>query len=103
MNDYILLIALAITFCSLAATLFFFLQWRRAEKNYNINIVKSLHEQDRVTRELERTRIEKQTVERVLKTQLTEMVQNTLAKAREEGHIVGYENHILRIDITYLK
>lgn len=102
MNNYILLIALAITFCSLAAAVFLFLHCRRVEKNCNISIVRSIHEQDRVTRDLERTRIEKQAVENVLTARLTEVIESALLKAMEEEPVSDSDRHVLRIEITYI-
>lgn len=102
MNNYILLIPLAITFCSLAAAVFLFLHCRRVEKNCNISIVRSIHDQDRVRRELELTRIEKEAIEKVLTARLTEKIESALLKAMEEEPVAASDRHVMRIEITYI-
>ncbi|WP_373155455.1 hypothetical protein [Bacteroides cellulosilyticus] len=72
MSDYALLIASVIVCCLLAAVLLMYLHCRRMKRNCNMMIVEYLREHDRLTKELERTRIEKDTIEKLLKTYLSE-------------------------------
>lgn len=72
MSNYILLIAWSVAGCSLAAVLLMYLHCRHMKRNCNMMIVEYLREQDRLTKELERTRIEKDTIEKLLKNYLSE-------------------------------
>ena len=104
MNDYtLLLIVSAIACCSLIAILLICLHFRRLRREYNMNIVKQLHEKDRVSTELERTRLEKEVMEKVLKINLSETVESSVATNKPVTTRVDCEQHVLRIDITYLE
>lgn len=63
----ILLLSLGIALCSLIGVFFIYIYSRRIKQKCNSNMMKSIREQDRVTKELERTRIEKETIEKLLK------------------------------------
>lgn len=104
MNDYtLLLIVSAIACCSLIAILLICLHFRRVRRGYNMNIVKQLREQDRLFRELERTRLEKKVMEKVLKINLSETLESSVATNKPVTTEVDCEQHVLRIDITYLQ
>lgn len=100
MDDYIFFISLGIIFCSLIAVLFIYKYCLQIKRRYNYSIVKSIREQERVTKELERMRIEKKAFEKVLKTKLTEVVEIS-DEVVEIDKQTGHERHILHIDITY--
>ena len=72
MNVYIILLALAVALLSLAAAFAICICCRRMEREKNRSIVLRIREQDRTERELEHARIEKQTLEKVLETALTQ-------------------------------
>lgn len=80
MNAYILFIASAIVFCSLATVLIMYLHCRRLKRNRNKYIMKYIREQDRLKRELERTYIEKEVMENLLKSKLAETTDSTVAE-----------------------
>lgn len=103
MNDYaLLLIVSAIVCCSLIAILLICLHFRRVRRGYNMNIAKQLREKDRLFRELERARLEKEVMEKVLKINLSETVESSVAADKPVTNRVDCEQHVLRIDITYL-
>lgn len=103
MNDYALLITVsAIACCSLIAILLICLHFRQIRREYNMNIVKQLREQDRLSRELERTRLEKKVMEKVLKINLSETLESSVAANKPVTTEVDCEQHVLQIDITYL-
>lgn len=68
---YILLAALAVALVALTGGVAVFLYHLRMKKRYVRCLALRLREQDRVERELERTRIEKATLERVLLAKLS--------------------------------
>lgn len=70
MFDYIVLAALVVALVSLIGCIIVCLCCTRLRKEYGRSLVTRIREQDRVTRELERTRVEKQTIEKVLLTKL---------------------------------
>lgn len=72
MNNYILLIAWFVAGCSLAAVLLMYWRYRRMVRHYNKDIAKSVHEHDRLTKELEHARIKRDTMEKLLKTYIPE-------------------------------
>lgn len=72
MDNYLLLIATIIAGCSLIALLLMYLHYRSIKQYYNKYISKYIHENDRLTRELERTLIEKDTIEKLFKTYFSE-------------------------------
>ncbi|WP_455585263.1 hypothetical protein [Bacteroides sp.] len=107
MNDYIFLIALGIVFCSLIAVMTIFLHCLKVKQQCNYHIAKNIREKDYVIKKLEQTRIEKEMIEKVLKTELSETVKTSVTEKRmdEEGMngCRKYELQIdkLKIDITY--
>jgi len=72
MNGYITLTALIVAAIALVAAGIFWLRYRRMEYKKNSSIVQCLLEKDRIERELEHTRIEKRTLEKLLKGRLEE-------------------------------
>lgn len=72
MNAYIILTALIIALLSLTAMLAICICCRRMEQEKNHNIVLRIREQDRTAKELEHARIEKQALEKVLETALSQ-------------------------------
>ena len=70
MSAYIILTALIIALLSLTAMLAICICCRRMEREKNRSIVLRIREQDRTAKELEHTRIEKQTLEKVLEAKL---------------------------------
>ena len=72
MNDYINFISLGIAFCSLVIVTSVFLHCRKIEKKCNYYMAKSIREQDSLVKELERIRVEKEMMEKVLKAELSE-------------------------------
>ncbi|WP_129661977.1 fimbrillin family protein [Bacteroides fragilis] len=66
-------------------------------------MLKQLHEKDRVSAELERTRLEKEVMEKVLKINLSETVESSVATNKPVTTEVECGQHVLRIDITYLQ
>lgn len=79
------------------------LHFRRVRREYNMNIVKQLREKDRVSAELERACLEKEVMEKVLKINLSETVKSSVAANKPVTTKVDCEQHVLRIDITYLQ
>lgn len=77
MNDYALPIALVIICLSLVAVLLIYLHYRRLERNCNRYLVKYVREQERLKRELERILIEKEAIENMLKSKLSDTAENT--------------------------
>lgn len=103
MDDCILLISLSVALGSMVAVFFIYLHYLRMKREYNRTIMKNIHEQDHITQELERTRVEKEEMERVLKTELLKAVETSAEEADADKHMASYgRKHILRIDITYL-
>lgn len=100
-DDYIFFISLSVAFCSLLAVLFIYIYCLQIKRKCNCNIMKSIREQDRVIKELERMRVEKEAIEKTLKTKLTETVEISDGGTETDKHIPGHEKHVLRIDITY--
>lgn len=88
MKEYTCIITLAIIFCLLIAVCCLYLQFRRARKRYSSTLIKNIRDHDRLVRELEQARIEKETIEKALETRLTATDKTT------------DETPILRIDIT---
>lgn len=77
MDNYLLLIATIIAGCSLIVLLLMYLHYRSIKQYYNKYISKYIHENDRLTRELERTLIEKDTIEKLFKTYFSEACKNS--------------------------
>lgn len=74
MSNYTLLIAWSVAGCSLAGVLLMYWRYRRMVRHYNKYIMKSVHEHDLLAKELEHLRIERDTMEKLLKTYITEEV-----------------------------
>ena len=72
MNEWIILMALVVAALSLAAIGLVCCHCRQMEREKNRGLVQAVREQDRIARELEQARIEKETLERVLKTTLAQ-------------------------------
>lgn len=72
MKEWIILLALAVAALSLVAAGVVCYCCRRMERRKNLGILRAVHEQDRLAKELERARIEKETIERVLRSKLPE-------------------------------
>ncbi|MEL5894740.1 hypothetical protein AAE250_14750 [Bacteroides sp. GD17] len=72
MKEYIVCIALIIAALSLAALILLSRHYEQAERTYTRTIANQLREQDRMTRKMEHLRIEKETIERILKEQFPE-------------------------------
>lgn len=70
MYTYILLLALSVALLSLTAAFATCICCRRIKREKNCKIVQRIYEQDRTARELEHIRIEKQTLEKVIRTVL---------------------------------
>lgn len=92
MKEYTCIIALAVILCLLIAICCLYLRFRRIKKTYSSNLIRNIREQDRMARELEQTRLEKETIEKVLEKRLTV----TAGPPPDDGTL-------LRIDITTLK
>lgn len=101
MDDYIFLIALGIPFCSLAIVTFVFLHCRKVEQKCKHYIAKGIHEQDCLARQLERTRIEKEMMEKVIKTELSEAVKASIDGKRSDDGVAASKEHASRIEIIY--
>lgn len=67
MSGYIILIALAIVVCLVAAIVGLYFYCRRLERRCNCCLVKTIREQDRAMKQLERILLEKDTFEKLLK------------------------------------
>lgn len=72
MNEWILILALAVAALASAAIGIVCFCCRRMERERNNGLVNAIREQDRLARELERVRVEKEAFERVLRTKLTD-------------------------------
>ena len=101
MDDYILIIALGVVFCSLVIVTFVFLHCRKVEQKCNHYIAKGIHEQDCLTRQLERTRNEKEMIEKVIKTELSEVVKTSIAEKKSDDCVATRKEEKSRIEITY--
>lgn len=71
MNEWILILALAAAALASAAIGIVCCCCRRMEREKSRGIVNAIREQDRLARELERARVEKEAFERVLRSKLT--------------------------------
>lgn len=68
MSNYTLLIAWSVTGCSLAGGLLMSWRYRRMVRHYNNYIMKYIREHDLLAKELEYAHIERDTMEKLLKT-----------------------------------
>lgn len=71
MYDWIICLALLVAALSSAAVGMVVSYCRRMKREKTRSLLNAIHEQDRLARELEHARIEKQTLERVLVSKLT--------------------------------
>ena len=101
MNDYINFISLGIAFCSRVIVTSVFLHCRKIEKKCNYYMAKSIREQDSLVKELERIRVEKEMMEKVLKAELSEAVRATIENKETGERMTDPMTHTPRIDITY--
>lgn len=101
MNDYIIFISLGIAFCSLVIVTSVFLHFRKTEKKYNYYMAKSIREQDCLVKELERTRVEKEMMEKVIKTELSEAVKSCITEKKTDYCMIDCKKEASRIEITY--
>lgn len=85
MNEWIILMALVVAALSLAAIGLVCFRCRQMEREKNRGLVQAMREQDRIARELEQARIEKETLERVLETKLAAPAEMSAAK-KENNH-----------------
>ena len=101
MDDYIFLIVLGIPFCSLAIVTFVFLHCRKVEQKCKRYIAKGIHEQDCLARQLERTRIEKEMMEKASKSELADAVKNSYDGKKSDDGAAAPKEDASRIEITY--
>ena len=101
MNDYINFISLGIAFCSLVIVTSVFLHCRKIEKKCNYYMAKSIREQDSLVKELERIRVEKEMMEKVIKAELAEAVKSFMTGEKNDGCTTDCKRQISRIEITY--
>lgn len=110
MNDYIFLITLVLVFCSLAIVTCVLLYCRKIEQKCNYYIAKSIREQDGLAKQLERTRIEKEMIEKVVKTDLSEVVKSpefseavktSTTEKKADNNMTDAKKKASRIEITY--
>lgn len=90
-----IIVGLVITICCL------YLRFRRIRRSYSRNMVINIREQDRIARELEQARIEKEAIRKVLETHLAaadKVTENTTEKITEN---ITEKIPIVHIDITY--
>lgn len=80
MNEWIILMAVVVAALSLAAIGMVCYHCRQMEREKNRGLVQIVREQDRIARELEQARIEKETLERVLETKLAAAAETSAAK-----------------------
>ena len=74
--DTILIITILIAAVALTVAAILFLRYRRVKRKNAHTIVQYLRQQDRIARELEHTRIEKETLERIIINGLDKLTQN---------------------------
>lgn len=85
MDNYIFLIALGLVFCSLAIVALVFLHCRKIVEKCNYYMAKGIREQDCLAKQLERTRIEKEMMEKVIKAELAEAVKSFMTGEKNDG------------------
>lgn len=94
-----IILGLVITICCL------YLRFRRIRKNYSRNMVINIREQDRIARELEQARIEKEAIQKVLETHLVaaDKVMDKVTENTTEKITANTTDKIpiVHIDITY--
>lgn len=68
MNNWILILSLAVALSSLGVFVILYVQYRKMKREKDRSIAEALRKQDRLAKELELTRTENKTLERVLST-----------------------------------
>ena len=101
MIDYILFISLGIAFCSLAIVASVFLYCRKIEKRCNYYMAKRIREQDCLAKELERTRLEKEMMEKMIKAELSDAVKSSITEKKTDSRMTDCKKKTSRIEITY--
>jgi len=102
MDNYVFLIALGFVFCSLIIVTFVLLRCRKIQRECNYYVAKSIREQDCLTKQLERTRIEKEMMEKVIKTELSEAVKSSVEEKKTDHCASDSKTQSSpRIEITY--
>lgn len=89
MSNYTLLIAWSIAGCSLAAVLLMYWRYRRMVRRHNKYVMKYIREHDLLAKELEYTRIEKNTMEKLIKTYFSEATQCLRAESGTATNATG--------------
>lgn len=87
MHEWIIIIALGVAALATAAVGVVCSCCCRMEREKNSSIVHAIHEQDRLARELERARIEKEAFERMLKTKLSDSSKPDVVAQDLENHL----------------
>ena len=88
MDKYLLFTLIGLAGCMLIVVVTLFFYCRRIERRCNRSIAKCLREQDYLTRELEHTRVEKSTLEQLLRMKLSEVMELLLTtQAKSYEHI----------------
>lgn len=87
MKEWVLILALGVAALTTATVGVVCYCCRRMEREKNSSIVHAIHEQDRLARELERARIEKEAFERMLKTKLSDPGKPDAAAQTLENHL----------------
>lgn len=82
MDKYLLFTSIGLAGSVLIIVGMLFFYCRRIEHRCNRSIAKCLREQDYLARELERTRVEKSTLEKLLRMKLSEVVELLLTEAK---------------------
>lgn len=101
MDNYVFLIALVLVFCSLVIVTFVFLHCRKIVEKCNYYVAKGIREQDCLAKQLERTRIEKEMMEKVIKAELSEAITSSVTGKKTGDRTTGCKKHLSRIEITY--
>lgn len=84
MDKYLLFTLIALTVCLLLAVGLLARYCRRIEHRCNRNVAECLRTQDRMARELERTRAEKSALQELLRMKLSEVMELLLLHSRDE-------------------
>lgn len=85
----------------LAIVALVFLHCRKIVEKCNYYMAKGIREQDCLAKQLERTRIEKEMMEKVIKAELAEAVKSFMTGEKNDGCTTDCKRQISRIEITY--
>lgn len=77
------------------------LHCRKIVEKCNYYMAKGIREQDCLAKQLERTRIEKEMMEKVIKAELAEAVKSFMTGEKNDGCTTDCKRQISRIEITY--